>query len=158
MRFSSFIKGAAIPALALGLLAGCASTGGSSPTITLAAVQAEGNALVAALQAGVAIYVAAPSTTPAEAATVEADMKTVVSENAALQAISPTATSIQVVEAVVNNVVEVVDAMPIDPATKTGIEAALAILNTFISEQQAIANTPPAPVAAPVKIQAPRVL
>lgn len=146
-------------------IAGCTTPQGA-PGINLAQVQAEGNAISAALDAGAKIYTSAPSTTPAESAAVQEVLTIAAAANAQLQAAPEGMKTLQVVETVGQDITSVLAVLPIDPATKIGIDAGLAILDTFIAEQLATPVAPPASltltapehVAPPVPIPAPHVL
>ena len=124
-------------------LAGCA-TGSTPAAVSLAQVQAEGNAIVAALAAGAGVYTAASTTTPAEAAAVENVLKIAQAENAILQGNLTQETAAQTVETVGEDVTAVLAVLPIDPVTKVAIDAGLAVIDTFIAQSM---TTPVAPAA-----------
>ena len=152
---------------ALSLLTGCTTTT-TSQTISLAAVQAEGNAILAALKAGATVYTTASSTTPEEALAVEHVLAIAEAENAVLQGNLPTGTPAQMVESMGQDITAVLAVMPIDPMTKVAIDAGLAIIDTFIAQQMVLPASIPAlklaprvlvaPVLPPVPIPAPHVL
>lgn len=116
-----------------GLLGGCMT--GSTPAVTIAAAQAESQAILTALQAGAKIYTTAPTTTPAEAAAVQQMLVEAEAANAAIQGEIPTGSAPQMIETVDRDIVALLGVMPIDPTTKIAVDAGMAVLDTFIAEQ-----------------------
>ncbi|MGH7115259.1 MAG: hypothetical protein ACREE9_12270 [Stellaceae bacterium] len=144
---------AAVLAIAALLLAGCAS--GSAPAVSLAQVQAEGNAIVAALKAGAAIYSGAAATTPAEAVAVGNVLAVAQASNAVLQGTLAGENTEQAVETAGQDIAAVLAVMPIDPLTKVAIDAGIAVLDTFIAEQGAVPAATLALGAAPARVAPP---
>ncbi|MGH7068181.1 MAG: hypothetical protein ACREFO_05905 [Acetobacteraceae bacterium] len=150
----TFLAGVA----ALALLAGCANSGGSGPTLTQA--QSEASAILAALQSGAAIYTGAATTTPGQAAAVENVMKiagTAVAAFAGVQGGEPAA---QMAEEASTALEAVLAVLPIDPATKTAIDAGMAVIDGLVATFAAtpaltVVERAGAPVAPPVPIPAP---
>ncbi|MGH7102899.1 MAG: hypothetical protein ACREFJ_10935 [Acetobacteraceae bacterium] len=150
-----------VPIAALALLAGCANSAGTGPTLGQA--QSEASAILAALQAGSAIYAGATTTTPAEAAAVENVMqiaKTAVQAFGGVQ----DGTAGQLAEEVSTALESVLAVLPIDPATKTAIDAGMAVIDGLVATFAATPNlavaehAPVAAVAPPVPIPAPHLL
>lgn len=148
-----------LPVVLAATVAGCVQ-GSSAPSVTLAQVQAEGNAIVAALEAGATLYTSANTTTPAEATAVENVLTIAKTENAALQSNLAIEGAAQAVETMGQDITAVLAVLPIDPVTKVAIDAGIAVLDTFIAEQMVLPATPPASAelglnAAPARVAPP---
>lgn len=118
---------------AAALLAGCAVPKNTS--VTIAEVQAESNAITAALSAGAKIYVSAASTTPAEATAVQNMLNIAEGANAALQGKIDATSVVTLTQTATNDLSALIAVLPVDPATKVAIDAGMAVLDTFIAEQ-----------------------
>lgn len=151
-------------AVALALLAGCASSS-TAPVVTLAGAQAEAGAIMTALEAGATIYTTAATTTPAEATAVKNVLAPAQAAVAAFQAAQASETPAQLAETVSADISAVLAVMPIDPVTKTAIDAGMAVIDALVAGLATpAASVAPAltvklgAMAPPVPIPAPHVL
>lgn len=118
---------------AVALLAGCAqNTAGSSPT--LAAAQAEAQAIYAALQSGAALYAGASTTTPTEAAAVENVMTVAGTAVTAFANVQNGGSPTELAEQASTALEAVLSVLPIDPATKTAIDAGMAVIDGLVAD------------------------
>jgi hypothetical protein len=131
-------------------LAACGLFGSSTP-VTLAQAQAEAEAILNALSAGVQVYEVSPQANPAISAEVNSAVKTA---QAAVAAFSTAgANPQQLAEAAVNAVEAAVAVLPIDPITKIDIDLGLGVVDAFIAALPSPVVTPsattPTPAAPP---------
>ncbi|MGH7118161.1 MAG: hypothetical protein ACREFP_04090 [Acetobacteraceae bacterium] len=139
----SVLAALAAPLLAVGVLAGCSTTNGTT-TVSLAGAQAESGAILTALEAGASVYTSAPSTIPAQAAQVQNIMSIATTAVGAFQGNGATETPAQLAEAASQDIIAVLAVLPIDPVTKTAIDAGLAVIDGFVA---GTFTSPAAPVA-----------
>lgn len=147
---------------ALALLAGCANSGSSGPTLGQA--QSEASAILAALQSGAVIYTGATTTTPAQAAAVENVMNIAKVAVTAFGGVQAGGSAGQLAEEASTALESVLAVLPIDPATKTAIDAGMAVIDGLVATFAATPAltvreaAPAGAVAPPVPIPTPHVL
>ncbi|HUC16981.1 MAG TPA: hypothetical protein VMA37_04745 [Acetobacteraceae bacterium] len=160
----------AVAALVGGLfLAGCAQQA-PQPVVSLAGAQAEASAILAALQAGAAVFTTTSTTTSSEAQAVENVLATAEAAVSAFVAAPANESPAQLAETASEDITAVLAALPIDPTTKTAIDTGLAVIDALVAESASVpssaapagalslAVTEPEKLAPPVPIPAPHVL
>jgi len=139
-------------------LAGCVSSAtAKNIAVTLAAAQAQANAILTAIQT---LYPALKAKIPASiVTTVNTDLTLLEGDVSSFALLAPGASYVADAQAVVKDVNLILPLLPLPPATSFAITMGLGLINALLAGVSAITAPPPAPaaagVAAPAVVAAP---